>query len=72
MSDIIGLETVSLLYGRYFISISHENMWKYGIWPQHSVIATREQLSKYQKEKISLARRDIRKAEIPNHVMGES
>ena len=47
-------------------------MWKYGIWPQHSVIATREQLSKYQKEKISLARRDIRKAEIPNHVMGES
>jgi len=51
---------------------SHENMWKYGIWPQHSVIATREQLSKYQKEKINMARREIRKAEVPNHVMGES
>jgi len=47
-------------------------MWKYGIWPQHSVIAKREQLSKYQKEKINLARREIRKADVPNHVMGES
>ena len=56
----------------FLISKSHENMWKYGIWPQHSVIAKREQLSKYQKEKINLARREIRKAEVPNHVMGES
>merc|ERR1711962_474160 len=51
---------------------SHENMWKYGIWPQHSVIAKREQLSKYQKEKINMARREIIKAEVPDHVMGPS
>ena len=47
-------------------------MWKYGIWPQHSVIAKREQISKHQKEKISLARREIRKATQPDHVQGKS
>jgi len=51
---------------------SHENMWKYGIWPQHSVIANREQLSKYQKEKISLHRRHIRMANVPDHISRKS
>ena len=68
-----NLKSVFVLVENFFlISKSHENMWKYGIWPQHSVIAKREQLSKYQKEKINMARREIRKAEVPNHVMGES
>lgn len=49
---------------------SHENMWKYGIWPQHSIIAKREELSKYQSEKIPMARRDIRMDSQPDYVIG--
>ena len=39
----------------------HENMWKYGIWPQHSHLAHREHYNKHQKERIELTELDYYK-----------
>ena len=45
---------------------SHKNMWKYGIWPQHSVIAHKDHLTKNQKKKILFTRDDYFKESQPH------